>query len=85
MYPIVRKEKLADKIYLMDVMAPRVAKSCLPGQFIIVKMDEEESVSRSPSVIMTERRERLRSYSRLSDIPQRVWRNIKRAILLWIS
>lgn len=22
-------------------MAPRVAKSCLPGQFIIVKMDEE--------------------------------------------
>ena len=41
MYPIVRKEKLADKIYLMDVMAPRVAKSCLPGQFIIVKMDEE--------------------------------------------
>ena len=30
MYPIVRKEKLADKIYLMDVMAPRVAKSCLP-------------------------------------------------------
>lgn len=41
MYPIVRKEKLADKIYLMDVEAPRVAKSCLPGQFIIVKMDEE--------------------------------------------
>ena len=85
MYPIVRKEKLADKIYLMDVMAPRVAKSCLPGQFIIVKMTKRESVSRSPSVIMTERRERLRSYSRLSDIPQRVWRNIKRAILLWIS
>ncbi len=41
MYPIVKKEKLADKIYLMDVKAPRVAKSCEPGQFIIVKMDEE--------------------------------------------
>ncbi len=41
MYPIVKKEKLADKIYLMDVKAPRVAKSCLPGQFIIVKIDEE--------------------------------------------
>ena len=24
MYPIVKKEKLADKIYLMDVKAPRV-------------------------------------------------------------
>lgn len=41
MYPIVKKEVLADKIYLMDVKAPRVAKSCLPGQFVIVKMDEE--------------------------------------------
>ena len=40
MYPIVRREKLADKIYLMDVEAPRVAKHCLPGQFVIVKMDE---------------------------------------------
>ncbi len=41
MYPIVKKELLADKIYLMVVKAPRVAKSCLPGQFVIVKMDEE--------------------------------------------
>ncbi len=41
MYPIIKKEKLADKIYLMDVKAPRVAKSCEPGQFIIVKIDEE--------------------------------------------
>ncbi len=41
MYPIVKKKKLADKIFLMDVKAPRAAKSCLPGQFVIVKMDEE--------------------------------------------
>ena len=41
MYPIVKKEKLADRIYLMDVKAPRVASLCLPGQFVIVKMDEE--------------------------------------------
>ncbi len=41
MYPIVRREKLADKIYLMDVKAPRVAKHCQPGQFVIVKIDEE--------------------------------------------
>lgn len=40
MYPIVKKEKLADKIFLMDVKAPRVAKTCEPGQFVIVKMDE---------------------------------------------
>ncbi len=41
MYSITRAEQLADKIYLMDVKAPRVAKHCLPGQFVIVKMDEE--------------------------------------------
>lgn len=41
MYKITRAEKLADNIYLMDVEAPRVAKSCEPGQFIIVKMDEK--------------------------------------------
>lgn len=40
MYPIVRKEKLAEKIFLMDVKAPRVADACLPGQFVIVKIDE---------------------------------------------
>lgn len=41
MYKILKAEKLADKIYLMDVEAPRVAKHCQPGQFIIVKMDEK--------------------------------------------
>ena len=28
MYKILKAEKLADKIYLMDVVAPRVAKHC---------------------------------------------------------
>lgn len=41
MYPIVRKEVLADKIILMEVKAPRVSHSCLPGQFIIAKIDED--------------------------------------------
>ena len=41
MYKIVKKEKLSDKIYLMDVVAPRVAASCYPGQFVIVKLDEK--------------------------------------------
>ncbi len=40
MFPIVKAEKLADKIYLMDVKAPRTAKSCLPGEFVIVRIDE---------------------------------------------
>ena len=41
MYKICKAEKLAENIYLMDVEAPRVAKHCEPGQFIIVKMNEE--------------------------------------------
>lgn len=41
MYKILRKKELAANIYLMDVEAKRVAKSCQPGQFVIVRMDEE--------------------------------------------
>ena len=41
MYKILKAEMLAENIYLMDVSAPRVAKSCLPGQFVIVKIDEK--------------------------------------------
>ncbi|MCI6276612.1 MAG: sulfide/dihydroorotate dehydrogenase-like FAD/NAD-binding protein [Clostridium sp.] len=41
MYKILKKKFLAQNIYLMDVEAPRIAKSCHPGQFIIVKMDEK--------------------------------------------
>ena len=40
MYKILKAEMLADKIYLMDVQAPRVARRCQPGEFVIVKMDE---------------------------------------------
>lgn len=41
MYKIIKAEELAANIYLMDVEAPRVAKSCQPGQFVIVRMDED--------------------------------------------
>ena len=41
MFKIVKKEYLANNIWLMDIEAPRVAKHCQPGQFVIVKMDEE--------------------------------------------
>ena len=40
MYTITKARQLADKIFLMDVKAPRVAKNCYPGQFIIAKIDE---------------------------------------------
>ena len=40
MYQILRAEQLADKIFLMEVEAPRVARACEPGEFVIVKMDE---------------------------------------------
>ena len=35
MYKILKAEELTTNIYLMDVEAPRVAKSCQPGQFVI--------------------------------------------------
>lgn len=41
MYKIVSKRELTDSIYLMDIEAPRVAKSANPGQFIIIKNDEK--------------------------------------------
>ncbi len=41
MYKILKDELLTENIYLMEVEAPRVAKSCLPGQFVILRADEE--------------------------------------------
>ncbi|MBO4290410.1 MAG: sulfide/dihydroorotate dehydrogenase-like FAD/NAD-binding protein [Lachnospiraceae bacterium] len=41
MYKILKKQELTTNIYLMVVEAPRVAKSCLPGQFVIVRMDQD--------------------------------------------
>ncbi len=40
MYKIVSKRILTDNIFLMDIEAPRVAKTALPGQFVIVKNTE---------------------------------------------
>ena len=41
MYQILNVRQLADKMVLMDIKAPRVAKYCHPGQFIIVRLDEK--------------------------------------------
>ena len=40
MYKIVEKEVLAPNIFSMDILAPRVAKSAQPGQFVIVIANE---------------------------------------------
>lgn len=40
MYKIVEKEVLAPNIFSMDILAPRVASSAKPGQFVIVIADE---------------------------------------------
>ena len=41
MFKIIKKRVLGDKLVLFDVEAEKIAKSCLPGQFIIVKLDEK--------------------------------------------
>ena len=41
MYKIKKKRTLTDNIFLMDIEAPRAARSVQPGQFVIVKIDEK--------------------------------------------
>ena len=41
MFKIIEKRALADNIYLLRIEAPRVAQSALPGQFVIVRVDEQ--------------------------------------------
>ena len=41
MFQILEAKELTENIYSMVVEAKRVAKSCYPGQFVIVRMDEE--------------------------------------------
>ncbi|MDR2889038.1 MAG: sulfide/dihydroorotate dehydrogenase-like FAD/NAD-binding protein [Lachnospiraceae bacterium] len=41
MFKILKAQELADNIFLMEVEAPRVAKACQPGQFVIVRTDDE--------------------------------------------
>lgn len=41
MFKIVEKRALADNIYQLRIEAPRVAQSALPGQFVIVRVDDK--------------------------------------------
>ncbi|MBN2222685.1 MAG: sulfide/dihydroorotate dehydrogenase-like FAD/NAD-binding protein, partial [Vallitaleaceae bacterium] len=55
MYRIVKKEKLNSVVELMVVEAPFVARKCEPGQFIILRVDENGE--RIPLTIMDYDRE----------------------------
>ncbi len=41
MYKIVAKKDLASTIKLFEIYAPRVAKKAMPGQFVILRLDEK--------------------------------------------
>ncbi|MGI6030574.1 MAG: sulfide/dihydroorotate dehydrogenase-like FAD/NAD-binding protein [Eubacteriales bacterium] len=41
MYKIVRKKVLNEQVILMEIQADKIAKKCEPGQFIILRVNEE--------------------------------------------
>lgn len=55
MYKILRKEILNDVVQLMVIEAPFVARKCEPGQFIILRVDDDGE--RIPLTIMDYNRE----------------------------
>lgn len=56
MYQILKAEELTTNIYLFEVEAKRVAKTCQPGQFVIVRVGEEDE--RIPLTISDYNREK---------------------------
>lgn len=41
MYKILTRRNLSENVFEMQILAPRVAKKCLPGQFVILRVDEK--------------------------------------------
>ncbi len=41
MYKVIEKRMIVPNIHMMRVSAPAIAKKCLPGQFVIVMVDEK--------------------------------------------
>lgn len=56
MFRVLTKRYLANNIWLIEVEAPNVARACLPGQFVIVKLDQK--AERVPLTICDYDRER---------------------------
>lgn len=40
-FKILKKQELVPTIYLMEILAPRIAKKAQPGQFVILRIDEK--------------------------------------------
>ncbi|MDY4666389.1 MAG: bifunctional dihydroorotate dehydrogenase B NAD binding subunit/NADPH-dependent glutamate synthase [Prevotella sp.] len=40
MYKILNKQQFSEKVYCIEVEAPLIARSCKPGNFIIIRVDE---------------------------------------------
>ena len=40
MYKVIKKEQFSDRVFCMEVEAPLIAKSCKPGNFVIVRVDK---------------------------------------------
>ncbi|HWJ02736.1 MAG TPA: sulfide/dihydroorotate dehydrogenase-like FAD/NAD-binding protein [Verrucomicrobiae bacterium] len=56
MYPVVKRRDLADNIVLLEVQAPEVAAKALPGEFVIVRVNEQ--AERIPLTVMDFNREK---------------------------
>ena len=41
MFKIIKKRNLADKLCLFEIECEKMAKTALPGQFLIVRLDEK--------------------------------------------
>ncbi|MGI6222882.1 MAG: bifunctional dihydroorotate dehydrogenase B NAD binding subunit/NADPH-dependent glutamate synthase [Prevotella sp.] len=41
MYKIVNKEQFSEKVFCLEVEAPLIARSCRPGNFIIIRVDNK--------------------------------------------
>ena len=41
MNKIIRKKQFSEKVYCFEVEAPLIAKSCRPGNFVIVRVDKK--------------------------------------------
>ena len=60
MYKILKKEELNPTVTMMDIYAPFVAKKAEPGQFIILRVDENGERIPSPLQATTGKKARLK-------------------------
>ena len=53
MFEILRNEKLNDNVFLLEISAPLIAKKVMPGQFIMLRVDEKgERIPPTESLII---------------------------------